>query len=337
MTPILRSSFAVRARRVAIWLAPALALVALAGCGKHKQSVRYRPIMPAPAGVIVPAAPCPSGDCGGSVSTVPAVTPGFGDPSLVTSPPPSPFGAEPVRPAGGGAGGVGVGEPGFDPNPTGGSTQDFGTGPALEAPRSSMRPVEPANEPSPTSRRRAVGGNRRSLLRRDVQAFVNDPEDFFAPPRAERPWRYVVLHHSAHPAGGLGQIDRDHRDRLGTDGCGYHFVVGNGTESPDGLVEVARRWSEQKAGVHCRDCPTPEANEYGIGICLVGNFEDAPPSARQVEAARVLVAYLQDRFDIPAENVRVHNSLSRSATACPGRHFPSEAILADLSRPLVAR
>ena len=83
-------------------------------------------------------------------------------------------------------------------------------------------------------------------------------------------------------------VDRDHRERLGTQGCGYHFIIGNGSESPDGRVEIASRWLNQKAGAHCRDARTPDANDYGIGVCLIGDFDESAPSARQVEAARAM-------------------------------------------------
>jgi N-acetyl-anhydromuramyl-L-alanine amidase AmpD len=168
---------------------------------------------------------------------------------------------------------------------------------------------------------------RQAALGEQVRPFVNDPDDLFAPPKADRPWKYIVLHHSASPAGGYDSIDRAHRERLGWQGCGYHFVVGNGTESPDGRIEVARRWTEQKLGVHCRDGKHPDVNEYGIGICLVGDLEKSPPTDRQVAAARALVAYLAARYNIAPDHTETHAHLAASPTSCPGRLFPAQAIL----------
>lgn len=309
------SVFAVRPRRMALALAVGLAL--MAGCKHHRSA--YRPIFGAPSAVVVPEPPCATGDCGG------AVTPGFSSPSTVT-PPAAPLGPEslePITPAGGGAA-----EPGLE-----GASSGTRYRPRLEPPKASYN-AESRHGAHP---RPAVGTGRRVLLRRNVQAFVDDAQDLFMPPRADRPWRYVVLHHSAHAKGGLAQLDRDHRERLGTAGCGYHFVVGNGSESPDGQIEVAPRWSEQKAGAHCRDSQVVDANDYGIGICLVGDLDSVPPTPRQVEAARALVAYLQDRYAIPAENIRVHGNVARTATTCPGRHFPAEAILGELDLSLASR
>jgi hypothetical protein len=164
-------------------------------------------------------------------------------------------------------------------------------------------------------------------LRDRVGPFVNDPEGLFAPPKADRPWKYIVLHHSASPSGGYNSIDREHRKRLGWDGCGYHFVIGNGTETPDGRIEVAQRWVNQKLGVHCRDGKSPDVSEYGIGICLVGDLESSPPTPRQVAAARALVAYLGDRYRIAPGRTETHAHLAASPTPCPGRLFPAQAIL----------
>jgi N-acetyl-anhydromuramyl-L-alanine amidase AmpD len=166
-----------------------------------------------------------------------------------------------------------------------------------------------------------------STLRASVQPYVKDPDDLFSPPKADRPWKYIVLHHSATETGGYDSIDREHRKRLGWDGCGYHFVIGNGTESADGAIEIAQRWRDQKLGVHCRDGKNPDINEYGIGICLVGDLEKSPPTPRQIAAARSLVTYLEARYNIPASRTETHAHLAASPTSCPGKMFPVEAIL----------
>ena len=107
-----------------------------------------------------------------------------------------------------------------------------------------------------------------------------------------------------------------------------------GTDTADGEVEVGPRWKAQKYGAHCRS-PEDYYNEHGIGICLVGDFDAAPPTARQIEAARALVTYLQDRYAIPTDRIGTHAVLASNPTACPGKHFPAEAILG--TRSLVSR
>jgi N-acetyl-anhydromuramyl-L-alanine amidase AmpD len=162
-----------------------------------------------------------------------------------------------------------------------------------------------------------------------VQSYVNDADDLFVPPKADRPWKYVVLHHSAHDTGSYAQIDRDHRQIQGWNGCGYHFVIGNGSESPDGQIEIARRWTEQRSGAHCRNGRTAEVNEYGIGICLIGDLDKSPPTPRQIQAARALVAYLRDRYSISTDRIGTHAVLANAPTACPGKNFPTAAILGN--------
>src|SRR5947208_1647861 len=66
-----------------------------------------------------------------------------------------------------------------------------------------------------------------------------------------RSWQAIVIHHSATPAGGAARFDREHREK-GWDELGYDFVIGNGTDTADGLVEVGSRWTKQKIGAHAR-------------------------------------------------------------------------------------
>ena len=125
---------------------------------------------------------------------------------------------------------------------------------------------------------------------------------------------------------------REHRKVLGYDGCGYHFVIGNGTGSADGQIEVAQRWVNQKHGVHCRNAKNAEVDEYGIGICFVGDLDKEPPTPRQVAAAKALIAYLSSRYTIARSRVETHAHLAATPTVCPGRHFPAAAILAAKPR-----
>ena len=133
------------------------------------------------------------------------------------------------------------------------------------------------------------------------------------------------------PSGSYDQIDAEHRKILGIDGCGYHFVIGNGNGSGDGQIEVAQRWTNQKQGVHCRNARTHDVDEYGIGICLVGDLDKEPPTPRQIAAAKALIAHLSTRYNIAQARVQTHAHLAATKTVCPGRHFPNDEILA-LSR-----
>ena len=136
-------------------------------------------------------------------------------------------------------------------------------------------------------------------------------------------WMTVVVHHSATPNGGARSFDRFHRDK-GWDELGYHFVIGNGTDTPDGMVEVGARWHKQKHGAHCKT-PDNFFNEHGIGICLVGDFTKSRPTPRQLAALERLTGFLCDRCGISPDRVVSHQAVTRK-TACPGRFLPMSSI-----------
>jgi len=149
-----------------------------------------------------------------------------------------------------------------------------------------------------------------------------------------RPWRYIVIHHSASDRGNAAIFDRVHRQR-GWDEMGYHFVIDNGDGGPDGHIEVGGRWRIQKWGAHCGGTPDNEYNNYGIGICLVGTFTDRLPSPAQLASLRRLVLYLARRYDIPPRNVIGHRDAPNASTVCPGK--PLHEYVHHTLRPLLAR
>ncbi|WP_171188937.1 peptidoglycan recognition protein family protein [Alienimonas chondri] len=153
---------------------------------------------------------------------------------------------------------------------------------------------------------------------------------------SERPWRWIIVHHTATDAGSVEAIHRTHVKRRDGDGnpwlgIGYHFVVGNGDGMGDGEVEPTFRWKDQLAGAHAG---RQAENERGIGICLVGDFESSNPTAEQLAATRRLIAFLRDRYDIPADRVIPHDAVK--ATACPGKRLKIETLLPESSSSATA-
>jgi hypothetical protein len=104
----------------------------------------------------------------------------------------------------------------------------------------------------------------------------------------------------------------------GWDELGYDFVIGNGTDTSDGLIEVGPRWTKQKIGAHAKT-PDNRFNEFGIGICLVGNFEVERPTPAQVRSLTRLVAYLMRTYQISPDRVLGHGDTK--PTECPGRYM----------------
>jgi hypothetical protein len=147
--------------------------------------------------------------------------------------------------------------------------------------------------------------------------------EWVPPPYLERQWTAIIIHHSGTPGGSAAIFDKWHREGNHWAGVGYDFVIGNGRDVADGLVETTFRWREQKAGAHCGGTPDNWANEKGIGICLVGDFNRAYPTERQMQSLVQLVRFLQNRYNIPAGRIYGHGTTPGARTTdCPGRNFP---------------
>ncbi|MBR90599.1 MAG: hypothetical protein CMO66_04920 [Verrucomicrobiales bacterium] len=134
-----------------------------------------------------------------------------------------------------------------------------------------------------------------------------------------RKWRHLIIHHSATPNGSARIFDGFHRQKGMENGLAYHFVIGNGTNSPDGAVEVGNRWTSQLNGGHVS---SETFNANSIGICLVGNFERQNPTRRQVASLVELADYLKNRMLHQRPKFMLHRELEQ--TLCPGRNFPAK-------------
>ncbi len=142
-------------------------------------------------------------------------------------------------------------------------------------------------------------------------------------------WREIVIHHSASKTGGAVAFDHHHRNVRKWDELGYHFVIGNGSDTSDGNIEVGSRWTKQKTGAHCKTSDN-FYNEHGVGICLVGNFETSWPSKAQMASLDKLVLFLSQQCGLSAANIKGHGAVTHK-TACPGRRFPLSAVKRNLS------
>ncbi len=184
--------------------------------------------------------------------------------------------------------------------------------------RTREAPSRTVERPSERSEPRAAGG---------------DPAWYPRGGNISRRWTTIVVHHSATLSGSARSFDRFHRDK-GWDELGYHFVIGNGSDTPDGLIEVGARWHKQKHGAHCKT-PDNYFNEHGIGICLVGDFTKTRPTARQLAALERLTAFLCGQCGIAPDRVVSHKAVTHK-TACPGKFFSLSSIrraVASAGRP----
>jgi len=153
--------------------------------------------------------------------------------------------------------------------------------------------------------------------------FDDFPREWLPPTDVEKKWMAIVLHHSATETGNSAIFDKMHREQNHWDGVGYDFVIGNGTNSGDGEVEVTFRWRNQVAGAHCGGTPDNWANEDAVGICLVGNFDYSVPTAKQMQSLTELINFLQQRYKISASRIYGHRDTPGArVTDCPGAMFP---------------
>ena len=141
-------------------------------------------------------------------------------------------------------------------------------------------------------------------------------------------WKWIIIHHSDSSYGSAAIINKWHLDR-GFDELGYHFVIGNGTNSGDGQIEVGPRWPKQKWGAHDNALDN-RYNTNGIGICLVGNFNDTHPTPKQLHSLIRLVVYLMRTYDIPPDRVLGHGETK--VTECPGRYLNVASIREQAAR-----
>ncbi len=163
-------------------------------------------------------------------------------------------------------------------------------------------------------------------------AYKQIPRAWLPPSQLEHKWTAIVIHHSATTSGNAAIFDKMHKEERHWEGVGYDFVIGNGIDSGDGQIEVTFRWRGQIAGAHCGGTPNNWANEYAVGICLVGDFSHTVPTKRQMQSLLKLVSFLQKRYGISKNRIYGHKSTPGArVTDCPGKMFPMTRLKSMLS------
>jgi|GEM_PF-2480300 hypothetical protein len=133
------------------------------------------------------------------------------------------------------------------------------------------------------------------------------------------PVQRVTLHGSGMSRGDARQMGRLRRmtQQEGA-AAAHHFVIGNGTDSVDGSVQLGDRWA---------DAVQPDGT---LHLCLVGDFSRAGPTAEQLEALDELVDYLT--LKTGKLEVGPHQSAEHTAR-CLGPFFPVQLVVHALSTP----
>ncbi|MCC6355083.1 MAG: LysM peptidoglycan-binding domain-containing protein [Verrucomicrobiae bacterium] len=159
----------------------------------------------------------------------------------------------------------------------------------------------------------------------DSGVYLRDRQEAIDQPKIKRDrWKYIVIHHSGTSKGSAEVFEHYHRMVRGMEnGMAYHFVIGNGSYTGDGEIEVGDRWMRQKAGGHLY---SEFLNEIAIGICFVGNFNAERPTARQVAACIELVDHLRKICPGVRPKFVLHREINPRPTECPGQLFPGDAM-----------
>ena len=135
----------------------------------------------------------------------------------------------------------------------------------------------------------------------------------------------IILHHSATENGNVEIFRRAHKERVDKNGqkwpdIGYHYVITNGNDGPDGEIQKGR--DIRKQGAHAKG-----RNADSVGICLVGNdkFTD-----KQKKALIQLLADLCQKYKIEPSS----KTIQRHHEECPGQGLNLSDIIKKVRQKL---
>jgi hypothetical protein len=140
---------------------------------------------------------------------------------------------------------------------------------------------------------------------------------------------YIIIHHSLTKDSGTvswSAIRSHHVGNLGYLDIGYHFgieAVNNPMDKILTMEILMGRWVGNH-GAHC-----PPRNKDGVGICLIGNFDEHEVPKLQWEKAIDLCLWLHREFNILLANIRGHKEEHANRT-CPGKNFDMEKFRQDV-------
>jgi N-acetylmuramoyl-L-alanine amidase len=138
--------------------------------------------------------------------------------------------------------------------------------------------------------------------------------------------RYLIVHHSERELDFPGLVRFRHRFIRGWEEIGYHYLIGNGYFlTRDGEIYKGR--DERMEGAH-----TLGYNPIALGICLLGNRDQTPPSKKQLETLMLLLLTKKSEYGITTDNVLGHNEIPGVNKSCPGKLVDMEEIRRRISR-----
>lgn len=153
-----------------------------------------------------------------------------------------------------------------------------------------------------------------SLSAADRPEFLDDIFKTAIVPRINQ-WKYIYIHQSGSATGSATSLSS------GKGGLADHFVIGNGSGSEDGEIEIGQRWNRQQAAA--APPGVDSIDPACVSICLIGNFDTSMPTPVQLRRLAQLVSTLQSQFRISSQNVVMLSQ--RGTPSGVGRYFPTTA------------
>jgi N-acetyl-anhydromuramyl-L-alanine amidase AmpD len=148
--------------------------------------------------------------------------------------------------------------------------------------------------------------------------------------------QHVIIHHSLTKDGTVADWDairRYHREVNGWSDIGYHYGierVGKGI-----LLQIGR--PESQPGAHTKEM---HMNSKSLGICVVGNYDLAPPGLEVMRFLAEIVRRKVAEYGIPVNAVLGHREVGAMAgfdwrkgqyKSCPGKYFSMDTLRAMVS------
>lgn len=136
----------------------------------------------------------------------------------------------------------------------------------------------------------------------------------------------IILHHSLTTDSGTlswGAIRRYHLDKGWRD-IGYQVGI---------EVAADARGRESVEALFGRMLTEPGAHTYGrnrdsLGVCVVGNYDQAPPPIKVWQKTIQVVRSMQEVFGIRRDGVRAHRDYANKS--CPGIHWDMDAFRSEV-------
>jgi len=138
--------------------------------------------------------------------------------------------------------------------------------------------------------------------------------------------QHVIIHHSLTKDGTVVDWDairRYHKETNGWSDIGYHY----GIERVGGGLSLQIGRPESQPGAHTKEM---HMNSKSIGICVVGNFDLAPPGLEIMRFLADICRRKVAEYGIPVNAILGHREVGLMAgydwrkgqyKSCPGKHF----------------